>query len=449
MVLFILLFLFTFFGCKPPVYDSPVCPDCEPLESYSENGAGGAWDFTLPFPSGDYYILTQGYGSNEDNYTGTHKNYNFEYGDDTYALDFAQNSCDMYGNHVLPIMDGRVLRTGTDGGSYDQGYGNNILIEHVDGIVSRYGHLSEIYVREGDEVSKADAIGAVGNSGNCRGTACQTHPGTHLHLAVYQNGEGFPPLPLSGTDMSTGCWYNREGVENCDGYPGTYTPVDDGSYDNDTGDYNDDDHGSGNVNISLAYASPGYGTEDDTEFVWIAVVESTDSKPDVTLVINNPNDNVDYEFSMESAKNDNPYVFFYKKTLRDPIDYEFTIIANSGGDSDSEDGYQIEVDNDGHGSVPEFELYEISPTSGEANETEFEWATLVHCEDEPEVTLKIVNPNDAQVYDFQMEVDDAGHDEWYAEYEKTLQDPTTYVYWMEAECDHLVNTGEVFTVEVE
>ena len=191
-------------ACEKTDYEVPIQYG-EPIIDEGENFVGyGRW--TLPFPSGNYWKVVQGYE------TGTHTDWGFEYGDDTYALDFSRAGCEAYGMAITPVESGEVLETGAE----EDGYGRSLLVEHEDGYVSRYAHLSEILVSEGDHVEVDSQIAAVGNSGDVDGEACTEHPGTHLHLALYLNGDGAKPEPLSGrSPMSVGCWYNREGSEDC------------------------------------------------------------------------------------------------------------------------------------------------------------------------------------------------------------------------------------------
>lgn len=178
-----------------------------------DTNSDGYSRWTLPFPSGHYWKVTQGYE------TGTHVDWGFEYGDDTYALDFSRSGCEAYGMAVNPIEEGDILEVVEE----EAGYGKSILIEHEGGYVSRYAHLLEIQVSTGQTVDANSKIGDVGNSGDVSGEACTEHPGTHLHMALYLNGEGVKPEPLSGSSpINVGCWYNREGTENCSGDPGDY-----------------------------------------------------------------------------------------------------------------------------------------------------------------------------------------------------------------------------------
>ena len=297
-------------------------------------------------------------------------------------------------------------------------------------------------------------IGTVGNTGYALGTACGDYPGTHLHVAFYKDGEAIKPEPLSGnTDLQEYCWYNREGDVNCDGDPGNYPPVDeDDDYSGMSGESEEDEvdiDGEGQVGISYLGISPEWGTADETEFVWVAIVVSPDEKPDATLIITNPNDGVDYEFEMETESRDSPYVFTYQKTLRDDdTEYEYWVKTDNGDGNDTSSVHSIEVD-DSEGDVPELGYYGQSPADGNADETEFHWSLYVESDDEPTVMMNIVSAADAKLYTFEMETDDAGSDRWYAEFEKTLRDPAVYTYWMTAENRSTVNSGLIMSVEVE
>ncbi len=60
------------------------------------------------------------------------------------------------------------------------GYGNEIFIDHGFGFGSRYAHLSQILVKEGQNVKRGQLIGKVGESGRATGP--------HLHYEVlYEN----------------------------------------------------------------------------------------------------------------------------------------------------------------------------------------------------------------------------------------------------------------------
>ncbi|HLB05551.1 MAG TPA: M23 family metallopeptidase [Thermodesulfobacteriota bacterium] len=64
--------------------------------------------------------------------------------------------------------------------------GNAVTIDHGYGIVSRYGHMSEISVHIGQKVRAGERIGAVGSTGRSTGP--------HLHYEVAVNGYKVNPI---------------------------------------------------------------------------------------------------------------------------------------------------------------------------------------------------------------------------------------------------------------
>jgi len=64
--------------------------------------------------------------------------------------------------------------------------GLQIMINHGNGFVTLYAHNSAIYIKEGQSVTKGQAIGYMGCTGRCTGT--------HLHFGVQKNGVWVNPL---------------------------------------------------------------------------------------------------------------------------------------------------------------------------------------------------------------------------------------------------------------
>lgn len=67
--------------------------------------------------------------------------------------------------------------------------GNHVLVEHGMGIHTGYSHMSRLYVKEGDEVSRGQLLGLSGATG--RVTAA------HLHWTVNVDGVGVSPLQFT------------------------------------------------------------------------------------------------------------------------------------------------------------------------------------------------------------------------------------------------------------
>lgn len=64
-------------------------------------------------------------------------------------------------------------------GGWNGGYGNTILINHGNGLRTRYAHMRELYVQPGQQVQAGQTIGWMGRTGNVRGPT-----GLHLHFEV-------------------------------------------------------------------------------------------------------------------------------------------------------------------------------------------------------------------------------------------------------------------------
>ena len=69
---------------------------------------------------------------------------------------------------------------------YSGSAGNLITIDHGNGLVTKYMHHSEIYVKVGDHVEKGQQIGLSGTTGRSTGN--------HLHFQVEENGVAVNPL---------------------------------------------------------------------------------------------------------------------------------------------------------------------------------------------------------------------------------------------------------------
>jgi len=78
------------------------------------------------------------------------------------------------GTQVVAAASGTVREAG-----WQNGYGNVVIIDHGNGLTTRYGHLSKIETAEGKEVTRGEVIGQVGSTGRSTGP--------HLHYEVRIN----------------------------------------------------------------------------------------------------------------------------------------------------------------------------------------------------------------------------------------------------------------------
>lgn len=84
------------------------------------------------------------------------------------------------GDPVHATGPGRVVAAGRQGG-----YGLCVDVDHGNGVVTRYGHLSGISVNVGDEVRAGDRLGLAGSTGRSTGP--------HLHYETRVAGEPVDP----------------------------------------------------------------------------------------------------------------------------------------------------------------------------------------------------------------------------------------------------------------
>lgn len=85
------------------------------------------------------------------------------------------------GDPVFTTGDGTVTIPNED----PKGYGKWVIVNHADGVQTYYAHLSEITVKQGQQVKTGQSIGKVGNTG--------MSTGPHLHYQVMQNGKAVDP----------------------------------------------------------------------------------------------------------------------------------------------------------------------------------------------------------------------------------------------------------------
>jgi murein DD-endopeptidase MepM/ murein hydrolase activator NlpD len=118
----------------------------------------------MPFakPMKNYYV-SSGFGGRRDPITGRIASHQ--------GLDFVGVTKEK----IISPSTGRVILAGKF-----SDYGNAVVIDHGFGITTRYGHLSEVKVKEGQVVKRGQVLALQGNTGRSTGP--------HLHYEVrYKN----------------------------------------------------------------------------------------------------------------------------------------------------------------------------------------------------------------------------------------------------------------------
>jgi hypothetical protein len=92
------------------------------------------------------------------------------------------------GTPLYACADGQVIRAEMDA----TGYGMHVRIQHDGGLLSLYGHMNDVVVQVGHNVTIGQMIGRSGNTGNSTGP--------HLHFELRLNGVAVDPQKyLDGT----------------------------------------------------------------------------------------------------------------------------------------------------------------------------------------------------------------------------------------------------------
>ena len=85
------------------------------------------------------------------------------------------------GATITAAATGRIIFAG-----WESGYGNTIIVDHGAQTSTLYGHCSQIFVSDNQDVQRGQAIGAVGATGDATGP--------HLHFEIRVNGVAVDPL---------------------------------------------------------------------------------------------------------------------------------------------------------------------------------------------------------------------------------------------------------------
>ncbi|MFP4024182.1 MAG: M23 family metallopeptidase [Thiohalospira sp.] len=131
-----------------------------------------------PLALRDFNRISDYYGSRKDPFTGKRTMH--------HGMDFTGP----VGADIFATGDGVVIEAGYS----FYGYGNKVTIDHGFGYKTIYGHLKDIYVEEGQKVTRGDVIGTLGNTGRSTGP--------HLHYEVRINEKPVDPINYYFNDLT-------------------------------------------------------------------------------------------------------------------------------------------------------------------------------------------------------------------------------------------------------
>ena len=110
------------------------------------------------------------------------------------------------GTPVAAAGAGVIVRAGHEGG-----YGRMVVIDHGNGVETRYAHLSRIVVRRGQQVFAGQLLGKAGATGRATGV--------HLHFEIRVTGRPLDPAeivaaqapavpvtPVAGVGVAAAVW---------------------------------------------------------------------------------------------------------------------------------------------------------------------------------------------------------------------------------------------------
>lgn len=150
--------------------DEKVYVGTKPIPSYVKLYGVSSGTFIWPVAGADY--VTSGFG------------YRFLFGKTSFHRGIDISGSGALGKPVIASAAGTVEKV-TSGNT---GYGYSVLINHGNGIKTRYGHClaGSITVNVGDSVAQGQMIAQLGSTGNSTGP--------HLHFEIIYNGAYTNPL---------------------------------------------------------------------------------------------------------------------------------------------------------------------------------------------------------------------------------------------------------------
>lgn len=124
-------------------------------------------DMVWPLPYEDVYISSS---------------FKFRWGKQHNGID----TCRWSGTHGADVISVKSGTVEVASWGYGGGYGNYVVVNHGNGVLTYYAHLSNITVSVGQKVSQGTVIGQAGNTGYSFGA--------HLHFGLMINGSWVNPV---------------------------------------------------------------------------------------------------------------------------------------------------------------------------------------------------------------------------------------------------------------
>lgn len=141
-------------------------------------GSGNAGDMVWPLPYSDVYVSSR---------------FKFRWGKQHNGID----TCRWSGTHGADVVSVKKGTIEVANWGWGGGYGNYVVVNHGDGVLTYYAHLSNITVSVGQSVQQGQVIGQAGNTGYSFGA--------HLHFGLMINGNWVDPLKYLDGGSSIQC----------------------------------------------------------------------------------------------------------------------------------------------------------------------------------------------------------------------------------------------------
>ena len=93
------------------------------------------------------------------------------------------------GTPIRPVASGVVVYSGSR-----SGYGNTVVVEHDNGIITLYAHNSRLLVTQGQPVTSDSTLALSGSTGRSTGP--------HLHFEAWQAGTNVTMAFLAGSGVT-------------------------------------------------------------------------------------------------------------------------------------------------------------------------------------------------------------------------------------------------------